>query len=78
MKKENLSKYYLDLNMLSKVKDKEERDIIHSYYREMITLAEDGRMLTAISFFNTLEKAGYIKNREQEDRSDKISELINE
>lgn len=77
MTKEDLAKYYLDLKIVNSIKDKEERDMIHSYYRDMITWAEDGRMSTAISFFNTLDRAGYIKNREQEDRSDKIGELIN-
>jgi hypothetical protein len=77
MTKEDLAKYYLDLKSVNGLEDKEERDMIHSYYRDMITWAEDGRMSTAISFFNTLDRAGYIKNREQEDRSDKIGELIN-
>lgn len=77
MNKEDFGKYYLDLDVVNKIEDKEERDMIHSYYRDMITWADDGRTTTATSFFHTLDKAGYIKNRETEDRQEKLGELIN-
>ena len=77
MTKEDFGKYYLDLDVVNNITDKEERDMIHSYYRDMITWADDGRITTATSFFHTLEKAGYIKNRETEDRQEKLGELIN-
>jgi hypothetical protein len=37
----------------------------------------DNRKSMAQSFFNTLQKAGYIKNATQESREEKLGELIN-
>lgn len=78
MTKEQLAKYYLDFNAVNALDSIEERDMIHSYYRDMVCMAEEGRDSTATSFFNTLEKGGFIKNREIEDRQEKIGDLIND
>jgi hypothetical protein len=78
MTKEQLAKYYLDFNEVNKLESADERDMIHGYYRDMVSMAEEGRDSTATSFFNTLEKGGFIKNREIEDRQEKLGDLIND
>ena len=65
----------LDLLKLKEL-DNSEKDIIHSYYRDMLCLNDEGRYDIASSYFNTLDIGGYIKNRTQEDREKKI-DLIN-
>jgi hypothetical protein len=72
----NYGDWYLDL---STIKDltKDEQHNIHSYYREMLHSEIDNRKSMAQSFFNTLQKAGYIKNATQESREEKLGELIN-
>ena len=73
-----ISKYYLDFNAVNKLESAAERDMIHSYYRDMVCMAEEGRDSIATSFFQTLERGGFIKNRETEDRQEKLGELIND
>jgi hypothetical protein len=72
----NYGDYYLDLSAMKEL-SKDEQDNIHSYYREMLHSEIDNRKSMAQSFFNTLQKAGYIKNATQENREEKLGELIN-
>lgn len=69
MKVEN---YYLDLNKLHKLEDKDERDQIHSYYKDMLYSIQDGRKEMAISIMNTLIKGGYLIDY----RDEKLGELL--
>lgn len=69
MKIEN---YYLDLEKLHKLKDKEERDQIHSYYKDMLYSVQDGRKEMCISIMNTLIKGGYLIDS----RDEKLGELL--
>ena len=69
MKVEN---YYLDLNKLHKLEDKDERDQIHSYYKDMLYSIQDGRKEMAISIMNTLIKGGYLIDY----RDEKLEELL--
>ena len=71
-----LSEYYLDLSKLSSLSDIE-RETIHSYYRDMLQYNDEKRYEISGSYFNTLQVAGYLKNRAQEEREDKIGTLIN-
>ena len=57
MKIEN---YYLDLEKLQKLEDKEERQQIHSYYKDMLYSVQEGRKEMYISIMNTLIKGGYL------------------
>ena len=72
----NYGDWYLDLSAIKNL-TKDEQDNIHSYYREMLHSEIDNRKSMAQSFFNTLQKAGYIKNATQESREEKLGELIN-
>ena len=72
----NYGDWYLDLSTIKDL-SKDEQDNIHGYYREMLHSEIDNRKPMAQSFFNTLQKAGYIKNATQESREEKIGELIN-
>jgi len=72
----NYGDYYLDLSAMKDL-SKDEQDNIHVYYREMLHSELDNRKSMAQSFFNTLLKAGYIKNATQENREEKLGELIN-
>jgi hypothetical protein len=69
MKVEN---YYLDLNKLHKLEYKEERDQIHSYYKDMLYSFQDGRKEMGISIMNTLIKSGYLVDY----RNEKLTELL--
>lgn len=75
--KDRVSKYYLDLDKINNMPSLEEKEMIHSYYRDMLNYFEEGRDAIANSYFNTLDKGGYIKDRESEDRDKKI-DMINE
>ena len=69
MKIEN---YYLDLNKLHQLEDKEERDQIHSYYKDMLYSVQDGRKEMCISIMKTLIKGGYLIDS----RDEKLTELL--
>ena len=69
MKIEN---YYLDLNKVHKLEDKEERQQIHSYYKDMLYSIQDGRKEMGISIMNTLIKSGYLVDF----RDEKLTELL--
>jgi hypothetical protein len=69
MKVEN---YYLDLKELHKLESKEERDQIHSYYKDMLYSLQDGRKEMGISIMNTLFKSGYLIDY----RNEKINDIL--
>ena len=62
---------YLDLNKLKKLK-KEEKDQIHSYYKDMLYCFHDGRKEMAQSIMNTLFKSGYLIDS----RDEKLNEIL--
>jgi hypothetical protein len=70
-----LSEYYLDLNKISTLSDIE-KETIHSYYRDMLMFNDEKRYEISGSYFNTLQVGGYLKNRIQEERENKIGNLI--
>jgi len=69
MKFEN---YYLDLEKVNSIGDKEEREKIHVYYMDMMHCFIDKRDSMGISIFNTLYNAGYLK----EVRNEKIEKIL--
>ena len=73
MKIEN---YYLDLNKLHKLEEKEERDQIHSYYKDMLYSIQDGRKEMGMSMMYTLINAGYLFNHDQVSRDEKLTEIL--
>jgi hypothetical protein len=68
-----IENYYLNLKKVSKLKDSEERERIHRYYQDMMHSFSDNRKPMATSIFNTLYKAGYLKNL----RDERIDEVLN-
>ena len=68
MKIEN---YYLDLQGMKDL-DEKEKDIIHSYYKDMLYSFQDGRKEMGISIMNTLIKGGYLIDY----RNEKIDEIL--
>lgn len=66
--------YYLDLEKVSKIQDKEEKDQIHRYYSEMMHCFCDGssRVSIGTSIFHTLNQSGYLK----EIISEKIDKIL--
>jgi hypothetical protein len=66
--------YYLDLEKVNTIEDKEEKEQIHRYYMEMMICFSDGGSRASIggSLFNTLHQAGYLK----EVRSEKIDKIL--
>lgn len=66
--------YYLDLEKVNTIVDKEEKEQIHRYYMEMMHCFTDGgsRVSIGSSLFNTLNQAGYLK----EVRSEKIDKIL--
>ncbi len=69
MKFEN---YYLDLEKVNSLQDKEERGRIHSYYMDMMHNFNDGRTSIGMSIFNTLYNNEFLK----EVRSEKIDKIL--
>lgn len=68
----DIGKYYLDLDKLSKIESKYDRDIIHNYYRDMMYCFHEGRTEMANSIMATLENGGYLINT----RDKKIDEIL--
>ena len=68
MKIEN---YYLDLQGMKDL-DEKEKDIIHSYYKDMLYSFQDGRKEMGMSIMNTLIKGGYLIDY----RNEKIDEIL--
>ena len=73
----NLSDYYLDLDKIKNLSSEDERSRIHSYYIDMLSNNHEMRYEFANSIFNTLLMGGYLKDKTQEDRDEKIGTLIN-
>jgi len=74
---DKIGKYFLDLNKLHKLEDKEERKQIHSYYKDMLYAFGDGRNDMAESIKWTLINSGYLLNNEQITRDLKINSVLN-
>jgi hypothetical protein len=69
MKIEN---YYLDLIKVQQLEDRNERQQIHSYYKDMLYSIQDGRKEMGISIMNTLMKGGYLVDA----RDEKLTDLL--
>ena len=75
--KDKFSRYYLDLKKVSKIEEKEEREVIHTYYRDMMYCFSDGREEMGESMMHTLINAGYLLDHDQVSRDKKINEVLN-
>lgn len=75
MNKTKYVDWYLSFDSLRKLSRREYNDIIEMY-RSMLHAVDDSRANLAESYFNTLKNNGFIKNSIQEEREQKISELI--
>lgn len=67
-----MENYYLDLEKVSEIKEKDEKDRIHGYYMEMMHSFMDNRESMAISIFYTLNESGYLK----EIREEKLNRVL--
>ena len=72
----NINKYFLDLDKLHKLEDKEERQQIHSYYKDMLYCFSDGRKDMAESIMCTLINSGYLLDNDQINRDKKINSIL--
>ena len=68
MKIEN---YCLNLHAMKSL-DEKDKDVIHSYYKDMLYCFSDGRKEMAISILNTLLLGGYLIDV----RDKKIEEIL--
>lgn len=74
----NLKGYYF---LIEKVMDlpTPKRNMIMDMYRDMLNwTSEPSRKDLVESFFNTLEMNGYIRNRQTEERENKLDQLTGE
>lgn len=71
----NFSDYYLDMNLVFKL-DKDQASLIVDFYNRMLDIYPHDKE-SSTSFFNTLVKSGYLKNKNEEERDEKIGDLIN-
>lgn len=69
MKIEN---YCLNLHAVMSLEEKD-KDVIHSYYKDMLYCLSDGRKEMAISILNTLLLGGYLIDV----RDKKIDDVLN-
>ncbi len=74
--KEKYSRFYLDLEKVFKIEDKEEREMIHSYYKDMMYCFADSREEMGESIMHTLTNAGYLLDHDQVSRDKKINEVL--
>jgi hypothetical protein len=68
----NFEDYYLDLEKVNSIKDKDEKEQIHRYYMDMMHCFVDNRKSMGVSIFYTLYKSEYLK----EIRSEKIDQIL--
>lgn len=68
----DITRYYLNIDALKMV-DKEDKNRIHEYYRDMVYSNSDGRKEVAISLFNTLYSNGYLVDI----RDEKLNDILN-
>jgi len=73
-----INKYFLDLNKIHKLEDKEERNHIHSYYKDMLYAYSDNRLDMAESIKWTLINSGYLLDNNQFVREEKLNEILDE
>ena len=71
----NFSEYYLDMDLVFKL-DRDHSSIIVDFYNRMMDLYSHDKE-SSTSFFNTLIRGGYLKNKNAEERDEKIGDLIN-
>ena len=68
----DITRYYLNIDALKMI-DKEDKNRIHEYYRDMVYANSDGRKDVAISLFNTLYSNGYLVDI----RDEKLNDILN-
>ena len=73
-----IGKYFLDLNKIHKLEDKEERQQIHTYYKDMLYAYSDKRVDMAESIKWTLINSGYLLDNNQFIREEKLNEILDE
>ena len=73
-----INKYFLDLNKIHKLEDKEERQQIHTYYKDMLYAYSDKRVDMAESIKWTLINSGYLLDNNQFVREEKLNEILDE
>jgi hypothetical protein len=73
-----INKYFLDLNKIHKLEDKDERQQIHSYYKDMLYAYSDKRVDMAESIKWTLINSGYLLDNNQFIREEKLNEILDE
>ena len=74
---ENLANYYLDLTKIIDLPSPK-RNLIMELYRDMLHYNRDKSYEQAVSYFNSLEMGGYLKNRLIIDREKKLYEIVDE
>jgi hypothetical protein len=72
----NIEDYYLDLKKISLLVNEDERQNIHTYYRDLMNTFAEGRNKEAQTLMNTLVKGGYLKHFPQEERDEKIEVIL--
>ncbi len=70
--------YYLYINKVSILSSEDDRQNIHSYYRDMVYAFSDGRLAQGRSSMNSLIRSGYLKSLIEEDRDEKINKILND
>ena len=61
----DITRYYLNIEAIKMV-DKEDRNRIHDYYRDMVYANSDGRKEVTTSYFNTLYQNGFLVDIREE------------
>jgi hypothetical protein len=70
---EMIEKYCLNLHALKDI-DEKEKEVIHSYYKDMCYCFHDGRKEMCFSIMNTLLIGGYLIDV----RDKKIEDILND
>lgn len=70
----SIKDYYLDINKLLDL-EKDRYDKIYDLYFSLVVSIKEKDNDIAQLHFNTLIKSGYLKNKTEEDRSDKIEQI---
>lgn len=72
----NLKDYYLDINFVFSLKDRDQRKSICNFYEIMLNHYNCGQLDIAENIKNTLSLGGYLKNKLETQRDDKIDKIV--
>ncbi len=72
----DINNYALNLKKVNKIKNLDDKNQIHNYYRDMIGYYDEGRTKLSDNIFQTLNRSGYLIDIQSADRDNKLKKIV--